>query len=122
VNAVRFFAIAFALCIVTAHAQVAPATRDEVAHLLSHLGQSGCEFFRNGSWYDAKQAQEHLQTKYDYLLRKNLVETAEDFIKRAGTESSMSGKPYQVRCPGEAPTASAIWLTQELKHYRARQK
>lgn len=47
--------------------------------------------------------------------------TAEDFIARAGTESSISHKPYQVRCSGKEAEASASWLQAELKRYRNRQ-
>jgi len=90
----------------------------EIAHLLDHLEQSGCEFYRNGEWHSAKDAREHLATKYEYLLKKGWVRTAEDFIARAGSESSVSGKPYQVRCAGARPVPSAEWLRGELRRYR----
>ena len=41
---------------------------------------------------------EHLQRKYDYLLKKSLVDTSEQFIQRAASKSSVSGKPYRVKC------------------------
>lgn len=93
--------------------------RAEIAHLLDHLEQSGCEFYRNGEWRSAKDAREHLATKYEYLLKKGWVRTAEDFIARAGSESSVSGKPYQVRCAGSRPVPSAEWLRSELRRYRS---
>ena len=98
-----------------------PAASQEIAHLIEHLKVSGCEFQRNGSWYDSAKAAEHLRGKYDYLLKKGWVATAEDFIARAGTESSISHKPYQVRCSGKEAEASASWLQAELKRYRNRQ-
>jgi hypothetical protein len=94
------------------------ASHQEIEHLIVHLRNSGCEFQRNGSWFDSKQAADHLRKKYDYLLRKDLVATAEDFITRAGTESSMSNTPYQVRCADQLAQPSAIWLQAELKRYR----
>ena len=35
----------------------------EVNYLLGFIERSGCQFYRNGSWYDSKRAQEHLRTK-----------------------------------------------------------
>lgn len=97
-----------------------PAARQEIDHLLSHLGQSGCQFNRNGSWHDSAEAVDHLQQKYQYLLKKGLVSSAEDFIARAASESSMSGKPYLVRCGAAAPVPSGNWLKAELNRYRRR--
>jgi hypothetical protein len=48
-----------------------------------------------------------------------MVPDAEAFVQRAATESSMSGKAYQVRCNGSAPTTSGPWLMEELKRYRS---
>ena len=122
-NSTRFMRIA---CIVAAlcagpavPAQEDARTRDEVAHLLDYLGHSGCQFNRNGTWYDAVKAREHLQEKYAYLQKRNLVPDAQAFIDRAGAKSSMSGKPYEVRCGASQPTTSASWLGAELKRYRA---
>lgn len=95
-----------------------PAARAEIDHLLGHLERSGCDFARNGRWYPARDARAHLERKYRYLLDKGLVATAEDFIARAGSESSMSGKPYQVRCGAAAPVPSGEWLAGELRRYR----
>ena len=97
----------------------APAARQEIAHLIGYLTASGCSFQRNGSWHDAAEAAKHLQRKYDYLLKRDLVASREDFIARAASESSLSGKPYQVRCGANAPVASAAWLKAELAKYRA---
>ena len=97
-----------------------PAARQEIAHLIAHLTASGCSFQRNGRWHDAAEAAKHLQRKYDYLLKKGWVLTSEDFIARAASESSMSHKPYQVRCAGKEAEPSAAWLKAELMRYRAR--
>jgi len=90
----------------------------EINFLLSAIGTSGCEFNRNGSWHDAHQAQDHLNEKYQWLLARNRVKTAEDFIEMAATRSSLSGKEYAVRCAGEAPVSSKNWLTEQLRRYR----
>ena len=99
--------------------QATPAAKREVGQLLDFVAQSDCQFNRNGSWYDAKQARNHLQEKYDYLNHRGKVPDAESFIALAATKSSISGKAYQVRC-GNAPVMpSATWLSTELKRMRA---
>ena len=95
-----------------------PAASQEIEYLITHLKASGCEFQRNGSWYDSAKAAEHLRGKFDYLIKKGWVVTSEDFITRAATESSMSHKPYQVRCAGKDAQPSASWLKAELSRYR----
>ncbi|MGZ5789616.1 MAG: DUF5329 domain-containing protein, partial [Burkholderiaceae bacterium] len=86
--------------------------------LFTYLQKSGCQFNRNGSWYQPNEAVNHLQKKYQYLLDKNLISTAEDFIQKAATESSMSGKPYLVKCDNATPVESAIWFKRELAAFR----
>jgi undecaprenyl-diphosphatase len=46
------------------------------------------------------------------------VHSAEDFIRLAGTESSMSGKAYSVACPGKPEIPSKDWLQEELRRIR----
>ncbi|MBV8034532.1 DUF5329 domain-containing protein [Roseateles sp.] len=105
---------------VTAHAAPLPqAARAEVDALLVKLQSSGCEFNRNGSWYAGVEARAHLLKKLDYLEGKDMVQTAEQFIERGASSSSMSGKPYLVRCAGKAPVESAQWLKSELQQVRA---
>jgi hypothetical protein len=99
-----------------------PATTQiEVDFLLGYLAVSGCEFYRNGTWYDSDAAQAHLRKKYTYLVKLNMVKTADDFIEKAGSASSLSGEAYQVRCDGRATVPSEKWLTDELAHFRSRQ-
>ena len=94
-------------------------TTQEVGQLFAALKQSNCEFSRNDSWHNAQKASEHLQRKYDYLLKKRLVTTTESFIELAATKSSMSGKPYQVRCGKTAPISSNSWFKSQLNTVRS---
>lgn len=103
------------------HAAAATNTaRSEIAALLDELGTSQCEFFRNGTWYDSEKARSHLKRKFDYFERKDLLSTADAFIDDAASRSSMSGKPYQVRCAGRGAQPSADWFKQELEEMRRR--
>jgi len=98
-----------------------PATsRAEIDALLNRLGTSGCQFNRNGSWYSSADAKAHLAKKLNYLMEKNKLDGTEQFIKLAASSSSMSGKPYQVRCGDSQPVASQTWLTTELQTIRAK--
>jgi hypothetical protein len=90
----------------------------EISYLLSTLGASGCEFYRNGSWYDSQTAKAHLQDKYARLLAGDRIRTAEDFIDLAATRSSLSGEAYAVRCGKEASVSSSSWLYGLLLQYR----
>jgi hypothetical protein len=99
-------------------AKAPEATQAEVARLMTAVEKSQCKFNRNGTWYDAKAAREHLEQKFAYLDKKDLVTTTESFIERGASTSSMSGKPYQMQCGSGKPVTSAEWLTGELKRYR----
>ena len=90
----------------------------EVNFLLGYLEGSRCEFYRNGTWHDSKAAQAHLRDKYKYLVANNRVNTTEQFIERAASESSITGQPYQVRCNGGATATSSQWLRDELARFR----
>lgn len=96
-----------------------PQAQKEISHLLHYLGHAGCQFNRNGNWYEPARAVDHVNEKYQYLLRRGLVGSAEEFIARAASESSQSHRPYQVRCGNAAPVAAADWLRAELVRYRA---
>jgi len=101
-----------------AHAEPPKNVQIEVNFLLGYVEGSGCGFYRNGTWYDSKDAQAHLRDKYKYLVAGNLINTSEDFIERAATESSFSGQPYQVRCNGGVTVTSNKWLRDELARFR----
>jgi hypothetical protein len=113
--------LAAALAAPPVHADAPVPVQNEVNYLLGYVAGSGCEFYRNGSWYDARQAQQHLRDKYRYLAGKNLVDTTEHFIERGASESSMSGNPYQIRCGAHAPVTSGQWLREKLTELRAAQ-
>ncbi len=91
------------------------SARVEIDTLLSRLEQSGCEFYRNGDWYSATEAKSHLRKK---LQAAGAVNSTELFIDRLASKSSMSGKPYLVRCSGSEPVESKAWLTDQLEEMR----
>ena len=102
---------------IVAHAAPSAQARAEIAGLMDSLARSGCQFQRNGDWHDAAQARAHLQRKYDYLLKKGLVDTSEQFIQRAASKSSLSGRAYRVKCAGKEQDA-ATWFDAQLRRLR----
>ena len=113
--------VALGLAIVPAARAEPPAlVQQEIAYLLGHIGASGCDFERNGSWSDAKTAEAHVRLKYGYLLRWGRIDTTQDFIDKAATASSLSGRAYAVRCGNSLPLPSGTWLGEALRRYRAR--
>ena len=93
-------------------------TKAEIEHLFQYLEESGCQFNRNGVWYTPIEAVDHIKTKYEYLLGKDMISTTESFIEKAATKSSMSGEQYQVKCENQAAVPSSTWFAKELKKYR----
>ena len=110
--------VAVLLSVPVARAEPPLNVQIEVNFLLGYIEGSGCEFYRNGTWKDSKSAQAHIRDKYKYLMTRNLIDTTEDFIERAATESSFIGQPYEVRCNGNAIVSSNQWLRYELARFR----
>jgi len=108
---------ALSLAATLAFSAPSAVAKKEIGQLMDALSHSGCQFQRNGSWYGPAEAHAHLQRKYDYLLKKGKVDTAEQFIQRAASESSMSGRAYRVKCGGNEQDASA-WFGRQLQKLR----
>jgi hypothetical protein len=119
-RALQYWLLVALLWLPLAHAAPLPPTaRLEIDSLLSRLAASGCQFKRNGTWYTAAEAQAHLRRKLDYLVDKGMVASAEQFIERAASKSSVSGQAYQVKCDGNAPVPSSTWLFAVLEVLRS---
>lgn len=106
-------------CALAVAGDLSPVAQKEIAQLLERIETSKCSFGRNGSWHPPADARKHLQMKIDYMVKRNMLGSAEEFISKAATASSMSGEAYQIRCGSDAPMPSATWLIAELKRIRA---
>jgi hypothetical protein len=100
-------------------APLPPAARAEIDALLTRLETSSCTFNRNGTWYPPAEAKAHLLRKLQYLEDRGAVASAEQFIDRAASGSSTTGKPYLVKCGSGAPVESGAWLRTQLEALRA---
>jgi hypothetical protein len=92
----------------------------EIDYLLKSIGNSECVFIRNGSRHSAEKAEEHLRMKYERGRR--YATSAEAFIERLASKSSMTRKLYMMECPGEEAKPSGEWLTRRLEEFRQGQE
>jgi hypothetical protein len=99
-------------------ANVTPAVKLEIDHLLNFIRDSSCIIDRNGTKHAAVDAISHIEKKYAYF--KDRVKTAEDFIEFSATKSTLSGKYYLVRCGDGEQIRTRQWLIQELQNFRAK--
>lgn len=100
-------------------AELSVAAVKEITLLLERIETSNCAFMRNGSWYTPAEARKHLQRKLDYMVERRMLGSAEQFISDTASASSLSGKPYMVRCGVSEPMPSAAWLNAELRRIRS---
>src|SRR5215469_10837033 len=95
-----------------------PAEDARIEYLLTVVASlHDAQFIRNGTAYDSAAAVRHMRTKL--RVAGGRVKTAEDFIRYCGSESSFSGKPYEIRFPDGHVVLSADFLRQELAEFDA---
>jgi hypothetical protein len=114
--------VVLAACLVAAVCAAGPLppyARAEIDELMSRLEGSGCEINRNGTWYPAADARSHLLRKLKYLEDRGAVHSAEQFIELGASKSSVSGRPYLIKCRGDPPVESSVWLTVQLQALRS---
>ena len=83
----------------------------EIRWLIQAVRDSDCQFDRNGTLHSAESAANHLELKYS--RGKRYADSAEAFIERLASQSSLTGEPYRMICEGSAMPA-ANWLTTKL--------
>jgi hypothetical protein len=95
---------------------IAPGESARIEYLLTSIAAlPDTQFVRNGSAYDAKAAVEHLRSKLRYAGSR--VRTAEDFIRYCASESSLSGKPYEIRFSDGRDHVLGGFLRQKLLQF-----
>lgn len=118
-NTLAIAAFVLLLALVPGARSAAPSVaQTESRYLIAFVKDSGCAFYRNGTEYDAGRAASHLQDKYSAVELTGEIATAEVFIERVATRSSLTGRPYEVSCGGHARITVARWLRDALVRYR----
>ena len=113
--------LAIATLLLVAAALRAPAqatgalTEDEkIERLIRSIADlKDATFIRNGDEHTAAEAAGHLRTKWQ--RGKKHVKTADDFIEKIASKSSISGKPYTIRFKDGKEVESGTYLRDELK-------
>ena len=85
-----------------------------VEAMLAALEQSkDIVFIRNGDEHTAAEAASHLRLKLSKT--RNRLDSAEQFIDKVGSASSISGRPYMVREPGKGERPANAFLHELLR-------
>jgi hypothetical protein len=95
-----------------------PAEDARIEYLLAVVASlQDVQFIRNGTAYDSAAAVKHMRAKL--RVAGGRVKTAEDFIRYCGSESAVSGKPYEIHFPDGRVVLSADFLRQKLAEFDA---
>jgi hypothetical protein len=78
----------------------------------------GAQFYRNGEWYDSKTAAAHLRMKLSKA--GSSIKTAQDFIDKIGTESSVSGEAYRIKYNNGKEVTTKEYFSGKLMEIEAR--
>jgi hypothetical protein len=109
------FALLLCLFSIAAHARDAKQDA-RIGHLIGSVESlKGAVFIRNGTEYETKEAAGHLRMKLGKA--GNRVKTAEEFIDGLASESSVSGKPYQIRKADGTVTGTRPYFYARLREY-----
>ena len=101
----------------SSHAEPAAGEKAKIESLISHLENlKDATFIRNGSDYDPKSAAKFLRGKWQ--ANDKDIKTAADFIAKAATLSSTTGKPYLIRFKDGTQANSGDYLTARLKELK----
>ncbi len=110
------FVFAFFTSAARADSKLDDRASTETIELIRRVETSGCVFIRNGDKHSAKEAADHLATKVKRADKKRL--SAENFIAKIASKSSMSGDPYMMIFPDGREVKSGDWLTEQLADIR----
>jgi Family of unknown function (DUF5329) len=91
-----------------------PTEKEKIENLIRQIERlKDAKFIRNGSEYDSSSAAKFLRRKWEAQSKE--IRTARDFIEKAASSSSTSGKPYLIRLKDGKTIRCSDFLTGELK-------
>ncbi len=94
-----------------------------INYLLKEISRVEGVFVRNGTEYPPEEAVTHLKMKMERAMDSWFAPdreewTAEMFIDKLASESSLSGKPYQIKTNDGQVFNSRDWLYDKLNKYQ----
>ena len=94
--------------------EMPPPEKEKVEALIKHLeGLKDAKFVRNGTEYDAATAAKFVRGKWEANAAE--IKSAKDFIEKAASVSSTTGKPYLIRFKDGKEVKSRDHLLAELE-------
>jgi hypothetical protein len=91
---------------------------EKVKRLIEHVGAlEGAVFIRNGQEHTPAEAAEHLRRKWEAAAGE--AATAEEFVDKAASKSSLSGEPYRIRTKDGVETEAGPYLKKRLGEMEA---
>lgn len=84
---------------------------DKLIHFIET--QKGMKFVRNGIEYECSEAAKFLRGKLEKMGKD--VTTAQEFVERIASKSTMSGKPYHVKFADGKTMLASQFLGEALK-------
>jgi len=106
-------------CAITIRASDQPTTKamsedEKIEALIRRVDElKDATFIRNGTEHDCHAAAKHMRDKWNY--GKKEIHSALEFIDKAASKSSASGKPYLIRYKDGREVESGAFLRDELK-------
>jgi Family of unknown function (DUF5329) len=95
--------------------------REKIERLLKAIESAeGDVFIRNDVAHSAKDAAEHLRSKWNAAGGE--ITTADDFIDKIASKSSLSGEPYRVRLVDGEEVNAGDYLKDKLKEIEDKQE
>ena len=100
------------------------AEEKKIEFLINEVEKVNGTFIRNGKSHPPKKAASHLRMKLDNSFNNWFAPskdkwTAELFIEKIASQSSLSRKPYYIQFSDGKKVPSKIWLTEKLKSYKS---
>jgi hypothetical protein len=87
--------------------------KEKIEYLISSVEQlNDAQFYRNGEWYDATTAADHLRMKLSNAGSR--VKTAQDFIDKVASCSSMTGEAYKIKYSNGKELTTKEYFTEKL--------
>jgi hypothetical protein len=94
--------------------QVTYTEEQKINHLILFIAQlQGATFIRNGDEHTPQKAAEHLKMKLEKAGSR--IKTANNFIEKLASKSSVSGEAYMIRFANGKTFPSQLVLLSELK-------
>jgi len=88
--------------------------QQKINHLIAYIRiLKDATFIRNGSEHTAIEAADHLKMKLGKAGDK--IKTAEDFIEKIASVSSITGEPYKIKFADGKEYTCGVILRMELK-------